>query len=52
VLGGSRIPSFFRVSSNKRIKKAENLSEKNQSQPIKCAQAYNVQEKLEYRLNE
>ena len=51
-VAGSGIPSFFAVSRNKRIKSAENLSEKNRNEPIKRAQAGGVWEKVEYRLDE
>jgi len=48
----SGIPSFFAVPCNKRIKSAENFSEKNRKEPIKWTQAYGVWEKVEYRLDE
>jgi len=45
-------PHFFAVPRNKRIKSAENLSEKKRNEPIKRAQAGGVWEKVEYRLDE
>jgi hypothetical protein len=49
---GSGIPSFFAVPRNKRIKSAENFSEKNRKEPIKWPLACSVWEKVEYRLDE
>jgi ABC transporter substrate binding protein len=46
--GISSIPSFSGVFSNKRIKRAENLSEKNRNQPIDGEDRHDRPERIEY----
>ena len=46
----SSIPSFSGVLSNKRIKKAENLSEKNRNPPIDGEDRHERPERVEYWL--
>ena len=46
----SSIPSFSGVLSNKRIKRAENLSEKNRNLPIDGEDRHERQERVEYWL--